>query len=319
MNIRGPADIASTIREADAGAQPAHGYQHGGYAASFDAWGQPVHMPAADGWLLKRSIPGSPLHDATGCYPLFCCRNWRALRDDIDSKLGDCVSLVLVADPFGNHDPTLLERTFDRALAWKEHFVTDLEVDPEQSWTRRHRRNLRTSLQKVRVEACRASDELDAWCELYAQLCGRRAISGIRAFSREAFALQFSVPGLVAFKATVDGRIAGLYLWFEQGDIAYGHLGATNELGYENMAAYALYGHALRHFRGRVRWLDWGASPGAGSAEEGGLTQFKQRWATGTRIAYLCSLVIDERAYAELTTARGSPASDYFPGYRLGE
>ena len=51
------------------------------------------------------------------------------------------------------------------------------------------------------------------------------------------------------FKAQAEGHIVGLHLWYVQGDVAYGHLGATTTRGYELMASYALYWHAIEQLR----------------------------------------------------------------------
>ena len=66
---------------------------------------------------------------------------------------------------------------------------------------------------------------------LYAHLTERHGITGIRAFSRAAFARQLAVPGLVMFRAAAAGETVGLHLWYVQDDVAYGHLGATSPRG----------------------------------------------------------------------------------------
>jgi lipid II:glycine glycyltransferase (peptidoglycan interpeptide bridge formation enzyme) len=119
------------------------------------------------------------------------------------------------------------------------------------------------------------------------------------------------------FKATLDDALVGLHLWFEQGEVAYGHLGATNELGHATMAAYALYEHARDYFRARVRWLDLGAGAGSATDVDDGLVRFKRGWATGTRPVYLCTRVLDAPAYAALAAAH--PPTQFFPAYRAGE
>ena len=56
--------------------------------------------------------------------------------------------------------------------------------------------------------------------------------------------------------------MVGLHLWYVQGDVAYGHLGATSQLGYELMASYALYAFAIEQLRAEVRWLALGGAAG---------------------------------------------------------
>ena len=122
------------------------------------------------------------------------------------------------------------------------------------------------------------------------------------------------------FCASVDDVIVGLHLWYECGEVAYGHLGATSVQGYEHMASYALYWHALEYFRERVRWLELGGAAGVSDTEPtGGLHRFKGGWATGTRPTFLCGRILQPRAYERLATERGVADSTYFPAYRSGE
>jgi hypothetical protein len=120
------------------------------------------------------------------------------------------------------------------------------------------------------------------------------------------------------FRATVGDELVGIHLWYQQGDVAYGHLGATNERGYEVMASYALYWQALVHFRDRAGWLNLGAAPGAEADADSGLHRFKRGWATGSRTAHFCGSIRDPEAYARLA-APASEGSRFFPAYRAHE
>src|SRR5207237_160064 len=103
------------------------GYAHPGYAASLLEFGRPRALIQSGGWILERPIPGANARDAMGCYPIFSCRDWSLLKSDLVELSGDLVSLVLVADPFGNFTEKLLGDTFkDLLTPFKEHFVIDL-------------------------------------------------------------------------------------------------------------------------------------------------------------------------------------------------
>ena len=52
------------------------GYASRAYAESLGEFGELLHLPRCDGYLLKRPIAGTPFYDARGCYPFFFCRNW---------------------------------------------------------------------------------------------------------------------------------------------------------------------------------------------------------------------------------------------------
>ena len=298
----------------------ATGYAHPDYAASFAEFATPRELPASGGWILERQIAGSGLRDAMGCYPIFVCRDWRRLGEDLDAIADDLVTLTLVTDPFGTASMDELAGSFDVVRHFKDHYVVDLREPMAERLPRRHRRNLAKASQRVEVTVCEEPIRLlDEWLSLFGVLVERHGITGMRAFSHDAFALQLEVPGLVMLEARADDELVGLHLWYIHDAVAYGHLGATSDLGYELMAAYSLYGYAVEHLRTRVRWLDLGAA--AGLSRQGGrdgLTAFKQGWATGTRPAYLCGRIFHPQRYSELSAA-ATDDGPYFPAYRLGE
>ena len=57
------------------------------------------------------------------------------------------------------------------------------------------------------------------------------------------------------FRATEAGFTIGLQLWFIQGRVAYNHLAATAERGYQVCASYALYWTAIRGWF--QEWIGW--------------------------------------------------------------
>jgi hypothetical protein len=276
-------------------------------------------LPRSGGWVLEREIPGEQARDAMGCYPLFTCRNWRALKADLD-ELDGIVSLSLVVDPFGTSDETSLRSCFQDVLVrFKEHFVVDLDRSIDTAVSAHHRYYSRKALERVDVERCNAPEEhLDEWVELYRHLIARHELTGIKAFSRNAFAAQLRVPGLVMLRATSDGETVGAHLWYRQGPVAYSHLTALNPRGYDLMASYALYWFAMKTFAEEVSWLNLGAGSGAETGPDDGLTAFKRGWTTDTRQAYFCGRVFDRPMYERLSGARPGPVG-YFPAYRSGE
>jgi len=298
------------------------GYGHADYAASLAEFGKPRALHRAGGWVLERLIDGFPYHDAMGCYPLFVCDDWSKLNADLE-ELSDClVCLSLVADPFGGYDLASLRQIFrDVFTPFKQHFVVDLSRALESFVHPHHRRNGRKALREMRVEKCQnPRDFLEDWTTLYATLIDRHDIRGMSAFSRASFARQFTVPGIVMFRAVRDKATVGMVLWYRQGNRAYYHLGAYSALGYELRASFALFNHSLEYFaRQGVAWLNLGAGAGAGPGAESGLTRFKQGWSTGTRTAYFCGRVFQREKYEQILQAKSINSSEYFPAYRLGE
>jgi hypothetical protein len=256
-----------------------------------------------------------------GCYPLFVCGDWSQLEADLDQVEG-LICLSLVTDPFGDFDLKNLQQCFpDLLTPFKQHFVVDLSRNPETFVDSHHRRNARKSFTKVAVEECaNPPDILDVWIDLYRTLVERHRITGIAVFSRESFAKQLTVPGIVAFRAVCDDTTVGILLWYEQGSRAYYHLGAYSARGYELRASFALFDYSIKYFAQReLEWLSLGSGAGLGSSEESGLSRFKQGWSTGVRTVYFCGRVFEHERYEEILKTRHLPPAEYFPAYRVGE
>lgn len=254
-----------------------------------------------------------------GCYPLFACRDWSRLTDDLNELENDFVSLALVTDPFGDYSVEELHACFpDRVIPFKEHFVVDF--DAQHKISKHHRYYAQRARAAIHVEV--VSDRqafLNEWIGLYANLSSRYGLGGIKAFSPSSFAQQLSVPGVIILRAEQAGETVGAHIWYVQGHIAYSHLAAVSERGYDLMASYALYAFALEYFADKVRVMDLGAAAGINSRSPEGLTRFKRGWANGTRAAYFCGKIFNQERYREIVNAMGILPSEYFPGYRLNE
>jgi hypothetical protein len=300
--------------------ETASGYLHAGYAHALAEFGEPFFLPEAGGWIFKRAIPGTAQWDAMGCYPLFACRDWRHLACDLEAleEQGELVSLTVVTDPFGDYELNDLRRAFpDLARPFKEHFVVDLRQPLSRTACAHHRRNARRALSSVEVDWCAPEAALDEWCALYQHLIRRHQVQGLAAFSRESFARQLRVPGMMVFRARHQGETVGMTLWYRSDERAYYHLAAYSPRGYELKASFALFWEAGEEFaRAGVRWLALGGGAGINNEGADGLTRFKSGWATATRTAYLCGRIFDQRAYAKLAAAAGTSSETYFPAYR---
>ncbi|MDQ2977239.1 MAG: GNAT family N-acetyltransferase [Acidobacteriota bacterium] len=295
------------------------GYSHASYAESLSEFGAPRLLPRSGGWLLQRRIPGSGFQDAMGCYPIFSCLDWTQLPADLEDLSVNLVSVALVTDPFGEYDLGYLKTCFpDVVVPFKSHFVVDLSLPPDAFVSSHHRRNVRKALREMTIEECtEPSLYLAEWCSLYARLISRHQIRGLTVFSRESFAKQLSVPGIVALRAVRGNESLGISLWYEANDVAYYHLGAYSERGYELRASFAMFHYALRHFAARgLGWLNLGGAAGI-SGSERGLSRFKEGWATGSRIAYFCGRIYNRAQYEQVCITKRT--TDYFPAYRQGE
>lgn len=299
---------------------PVTGYLHPQYAASFDEFGTQRELPMCGGWILQRNIPGSTYRDAMGCYPLFSCRNWHMLAQDLHELEGKLVSLALVTDPFGDYIPDRLAQSFHIFFRYKEHYVSDLTLPLHQIVSKHHRKQARKALQNVTVMLVVDPREyVDEWTQLYDGLISRHDIRGIRKFSRRAFGLQLEVPGVVYFRVLYDGKLVGGNIYYIQGNVVFFHLSACTDEGYALGAAYAVKWAAMEYFAGKATWMDIGGGAGKHQMEDDGLAYFKRGWASGTRPVYFCGRILDEAKYAELAVKSNSPGSTYFPIYRADE
>src|SRR5262249_55422340 len=151
---------------------PVAGYLHSGYAQSLAEFGTPRELRRCGAWILQRRIADTRDVDGMGCYPLFACRDWRFLPEDIDALEGELVSLTVVTDPFGDYDAAHLERCFgDLVRAFQEHFVIDLNRPLYEHVSRHHRAYARKALATIPVEPClQPQDFLDDWMALHRTL-----------------------------------------------------------------------------------------------------------------------------------------------------
>lgn len=299
------------------------GYAHARYAESFAEFGVPRGLPRSGGWLLERAIPGFSDRDAMGCYPLFACRDWSRLHEDLAELAGGIVSLTLVPDPLGIMAPEELRRCFgDGVIPFKEHCVIDLHRSREASVSAHHCRYAKKALKALSVEECAQPESfLDEWMPLFATVAEKHHLHGLRAFSREAFAKQLSTPGMVVLHARLGGETVGAALWFvcEQQNAVYGHVLGYTPAGYALGVQYALYWAGWERFAPQVRWCWVGGVPGRSDGEQGGLAWFKRGWSRVTRPAYLCRRIFDRDRYDAITAQTGTTGRSYFPAYRDGE
>ena len=296
-------------------------YAHPDYCRSLAEFGTPRELRRSGGNILVREIPGTDAVDGMGPYPLFACRDWSGLREDIDDLRGELTTLALVADPYADCDRRDLERVFDGVSLLKERFSVDLTKDPLASVTRHHAYYARRALRELEVTRLEdPSGFLERWVTLYANLVERHELRGIHAFSRRAFETQLALPGAELFVAHSGDECVGAHVWLRGDGVAYSHLTALSERGYRQFASYALYAEAIRCFSEEVdeglRLLDLGAGAGVKSDGKDGLSKFKRGWSNSTRPTWFCSQVLDPGHYAELTREEPARSSTWFPAYR---
>jgi len=271
-----------------------------------------------------RRIRGSSQSDVMGTYPLFFCRDWGRLQEDMAALRDKAVSFSMVTDPFANLKLDQLESSFDVVVPFKDHFIVELSRPLEYIVSRSHQETVRRAQKKVEVSLCpNPACRLAEWIELFSYLVRRHQISGIKAFSAHAFAQQLRIPGLVMFEAReiTTGDLVGMDMWYLQHDVAYGHLAAYSERGYALRASYASKWQVLSYFSGKAEYVNLAGRAGSDGKDESvnGLTRFKQGWSTGTLKTYFCGKILDPVAYAQLVRDKGAEGVRFFPSYRKGE
>lgn len=290
------------------------GYRSAAYAAALSGLGRPVPLGDTGGFLIERTIPGTPYRDLMGPYPLFCCGNWDALEPAIATLGAAYVTLTLVTDPFCPLPPERLAGLFPHVRPLHDHYLIDLAAPPVLS--RHHRRKLRQSDPAIRIEAAPAdAGDLAAWTRLYSVLIARKGITDLRRFDEDSFRHQLSVPGTHIVTAWDGPELLGADIYYLDGDVAWAHLSAYAEAGYARSVSYPMMAHAIDHFRPLARWIGLGGAPAVSAADTGGgIAHFKGGWTPVTRPSHLCGLILDPAAYAALCP--DDDAGDYFPAYR---
>jgi hypothetical protein len=253
--------------------------------------------------------------DAIGPYPITC------LAADSDLRLGlealrsfGLVSVVLVVDGLVGPSIASLQDAFTFHRPFKTHYLVD-ESTRIYRPSKHHRHEIRRAERAgVEIKIVQLPDILDAWIALYAGLISRHSITGVQRFSRAAFEALARCDGLVAVAAFIGQQLVSCHLWFQYKHLVWSHLAATDDLGYANAAAYAVYDRSIRHFSGCV--INLGGGAGNDDLTDG-LTRIKAGFSNHTLTAHLIGSVLDPVAYRNLcNTRQDKSVDDYFPAYR---
>jgi hypothetical protein len=297
------------------------GYAHPHYALSLQEFGEPRELPHCGGWILVRPIPGTPYKDATGCYPLFACRDWTKLHEDLEQVCSDLVSLSLVTDPFSEIAPAYLEKCFDIAKPFKTHYIADLSYPLQDIVHKSHKYDARKALQVMDIEiSYQPVQYLDDWIRLYNNLISKHAITGINKFSAKCFEVQLSMPGMLMFLGRLGAEVVGATLVLIHDQVAYAHLSAFSSKGYQIGASHGTHwmmlGYCSEH---GIRYLDMGGAAGINENPSDGLSKFKKGYSNDRKMVYFCGRVFDRQKYESICQLKQITTANYFPAYRTEE
>ncbi len=296
------------------------GYASEAFGDACRDYGRPRRLRSCGASVLLREIPDTPFVDAMGCYPLFACQHWDRLADDFEELARDCVSLVLVNDPFSSLGRAALETIFDRVVFFKNHYVVDLTVETRDFVSGKRLRGARSALRRMRVETVgQPAAVIDDWLCLQRGVQHRHGSRATHLLTRDAVARLFAAPGVIVLRATLDDVLMGMHVDIVAGDVVYAHLAAYTREGYAANASSAINVFEIDFFRDKARWIDWGGNAGRADDASDGLARFKSRFSTSSRPVYLCGKIFQHARYDELARARPGSNQAYFPAYRAGD
>ncbi len=257
---------------------------------------------------------GDEYRDAIGPYPLACLSPDSDLFGGLQRlRVAGLLTATLVVDGLVGPPLATLRESFDVAGAYKTHYLMDPAVGPYRP-TPHHAHEIKRAIKRgVEVRFVDLHDIIEAWCGLYEQLQSRHDIAGAQRFSHESFRQLADCQGLHTVGAYWNDLLVSCHLWFEHEGRVWSHLAASNDDGYANGAAYAIYDVALQHFSRQL--VNLGGAAGIERDSSDGLARFKAGFSNRTTIAHIFGSVLNPSVYAVLTQPTLS-SGGYFPAYR---
>ena len=122
-------------------------------------------------------------------------------------------------------------------------------------------------------------------------LIKRHQIQGIRAFSKAAFKNNSPSRIPFIFVSSIKASVVGGNIFFLQDDVAYAHLSAFSDEGYQLGAPYAVKWCALQQLSQFVGWVNFGGSTSSNQEHLTGLDYFKMGWSSQTGKSYFCGKI----------------------------
>jgi hypothetical protein len=292
-----------------------HQYNMQEYAHAFIKAGfEPIYLPCNNIWVLKRPIPNTELFDAIGCYPITPFIGSVDFKTDQATLVEhNIVSVVLVTDVLNQPSYIDLVRSFHYVMEYKEHYIYDVNSE-QQSYSKHHLAMLKKAKQGCEVKLVELADYLDTWYSLYSKLITKHSITGIQAFEYDYFLQLVNVRGLVTCAAFKEDNIVSMHIWLRYKNYLYSHLAASNDIGYQVMASYAIYDFAISYAKNNnCSTIDLGGGAGANTASKG-LVFFKKGFANKIEHCHIAGYIANHDAYHKLSS--NTEQSNFFPLYR---
>ncbi len=284
------------------------------YVSAHANIGSPFWVPPWQTYVLKRSIPNSDDYDAIFVPP-------RAQADfhNVDIQAGleflrqsGLVSLVLVPDSVRYRVTRSDLSAFDFAKPFKRHYLVDNSIG-SPGFTAHHRRVVRRAYKRCYVKRIDLSQYLSQWMAIWSNLIAKKNLGGEHAFPQSYFSELCAIEGMETFGAFDASDLIGAGIWARNGDLVYGHLGASSEAGYRAYSMYAIYDTAISYFSD-CSLIDLGGVAGTSEETDSGLRDFKEGFANAYEISYLCGAILDRRKYESHCSSISQDT--FFPAYR---
>lgn len=292
----------------------AQGYQSSAYLKALSCLGRPFPLEGSSAALIARQVPDTEREDLMGPYPFLTADDWPNVLDTLEKVAGDYVALSFVTDPFCPVGLDDLSARFDVARVMNDQYIVDLTAPLTPS--RHHRKKLRMVREGLTLDLrLPTPEDAEAFVRLYANLVDRKTIDDFRAFDQESLFAQVLAPGALIVEARLGGLLAGMDLYYVDGEHAHAHLSAYADVGYALSVSYPMMAFAINALGDYANALNLGGAPASGGD---GIRHFKKGWSNATRPSFLCGRVLDPKGYAQIAGCPFDPQS-YFPAYRARE
>lgn len=287
------------------------------YVSSYAHVGEPLEIPEWGCWILKRPIGNTGLYDALGGYPAWIVKpNADIQKGLLRLKSLGFVSFVCVPDNYYCPSISELSQYFEIVHPFKDHYLYDKRLG-EFKYSKHHRYECRQALKSVVVKIISLTHHISEWVALYQCLVRRHQISGFLAYPASALCKIASLDKeLTTIAAFQNNILVSCHLWVAYGGQVSSFLAASNTIGYEARASYAIYDKAIQYF-GENSLINFGGSAGIQTNAHAGLAKFKSGFANTCKKAYILGSVLDREKYQDLCKLTNTlNIENFFPAYR---
>jgi hypothetical protein len=255
-----------------------------------------LEVPPWRSYVLVRSAASDPsVRTASGLYPFASLEPDCELAAGLDFLREQGVgSVSLVTDALWQPPLETLRAVFDVCRPFKTTYLIDREAGPVR-FRKKHRNRINRSNRRCRVRRVPLADHVESAQQMYRGFAEIKELSGSMDFGPAYFPNLAKMKEATTIAAFVEEALVALSIWIRFRDIAYFHLGVSNQKGYEIAASYACHGFAIGHFAD-CRYVSFGPEVGLRDSKAYPLSGFKSGFANATAPIHLCGASLLSRA-----------------------